>query len=544
MASMLAISSKVPKVQEYFRTAIESPTLHSIYKEGVFSVSTLYTVLALWATYCFCGAIYRRKTLQRALRAPQLTMTFSIFRSACGHPGPKASRYYLYRLFTQDGQVQIHWEEDIELALRVRYAVAEADRETAKESMVATIAHDTHRKRRGAMANFFSKSSVRAAEPFIQTSLKKLLARMENASKTGEIMPMLFVFKAATSDIITKWAFGKSTNFMDYEDYNAPFFKGIESTFLASPALMHFGWLGPLMEALPPAVVTMLMPGLADMWHLRAASIFSGSDSRCGWMAQIDEIKNSKDKNAGKNTIFDGVLKSRLPEEEKATARLGHEAQLTVLAGQDTTASTLSSAVFELLANPHCLKKLREELIATFPDPDVLIDFSQIEQLPYLGAVIQECLRCHPGVITRMARVSPEVPVVYARNGLHYVFPAGTPMSMTSEITHTNAEFFLNPKEFRPERWIENPRLDKYLIAFSRGSRNCLGINLAYQELYTMCAGIFRKYDLYDGTGKQQYPTLELYDTIRERDVDMNFDYIVPFYAKGSKSVQIKVHHP
>lgn len=130
------------------------------------------------------------------------------------------------------------------------------------------------------MANFFSKSSVRAAEPFIQTSLKKLLSRMENASKTGEIMPMLFVFKAATSDIITKWAFGKSTKFMDYEDYNAPFFKGIESTFLASPALMHFGWLGPLMEALPPAVVTMLMPGLADMWRLRAVNIFSGSDSR------------------------------------------------------------------------------------------------------------------------------------------------------------------------------------------------------------------------------------------------------------------------
>ena len=54
-------------------------------------------------------------------------------------------------------------------------------------------------------------------------------------------------------------------------------------------------------------------------------------------MAQIDEIKNSEDEDAGKDTIFDGVLKSKLPEEEKATARLGHEAQLTVLAGQDTT---------------------------------------------------------------------------------------------------------------------------------------------------------------------------------------------------------------
>ena len=38
-------------------------------------------------------------------------------------------------------------------------------------------------------------------------------------------------------------------------------------------------------------------------------------------------------------------------------------------------------------------------------------------------------------------------------------------------------------------------------------------------------------------------PTLELYDTVRERDVDMNFDYIVPFPAKGSKSVQILARH-
>lgn len=208
-------------------------------------------------------------------------------------------------------------------------------------------------------------------------------------------------------------------------------------------------------------------------------------------MQQIDDIKNSDDPDAGKGTIFDGVLKSKLPDEEKATARLGHEAQLTVLAGQDTTgtvffrcdgqsayaliATTLSSAVYELLANPECLKKLREELIRTFPDPDEEIEFSKVEGLPYLHGVIHECLRAHPGVITRMPRVSPEVDVIYDRKGLRYRFPAGTPMSMTSAHIHFQPEFFPEPMAFRPERWIENPRLDKYLIAFSRGTRNCLG---------------------------------------------------------------------
>lgn len=128
-----------------------------------------------------------------------------------------------------------------------------------------------------------------------------------------------------------------------------------------------------------------------------------------------------------------------------------------------------------MLANPSQLKKLKAELSTTFPNADDPILFDKIEHLPYLGAVIKECLRCHPGVITRMARVSPEVPVVYNRHGKNYTFPAGTPMSMTSQHTHFHPDVFPEPKLFRPERWIENPRLERYLIAFSRGSRNCLG---------------------------------------------------------------------
>lgn len=150
----------------------------------------------------------------------------------------------------------------------------------AKQSKVATISHDIHRKRRGAMANFFSKASVRNVEPIIKNSLHKLLLRMELASKTGEKMAMIYVFKAATSDIITKYAFGNSTNFMDLDDYNMPFFKAIEQTFLLSPACMHFPWLGPLMEALPPSITKAITPGLADMWRFREVSPAACTDAR------------------------------------------------------------------------------------------------------------------------------------------------------------------------------------------------------------------------------------------------------------------------
>jgi hypothetical protein len=65
-------------------------------------------------------------------------------------------------------------------------------------------------------------------------------------------------------------------------------------------------------------------------------------------------------------------------------------------------------------------------------------------------------------------------------------------------------------------------------------------INLAYSELYLILAGIFRKYDLFDGSGKQTNPTLELFETDRD-DVDIKYDLLIPFPKKGSLGVRLRV---
>jgi len=55
-----------------------------------------------------------------------------------------------------------------------------------------------------------------------------------------------------------------------------------------------------------------------------------------------------------------------------------------------------------------------------------------------------------------------------------------------------------------------------------------------------LLARIFRKYDLYDGTGKHAGPTLELYKTMRE-DVDMAADSLTPVLKEGSLGVRVIV---
>ena len=66
-------------------------------------------------------------------------------------------------------------------------------------------------------------------------------------------------------------------------------------------------------------------------------------------------------------------------------------------------------------------------------------------------------------------------------------------------------------------------------------------MNLAYAELYSILAGVFRKYDLYDGTGGQTTPTLTLYETTRERDVDIESDVMAGYPKRESKGVRVVV---
>lgn len=109
------------------------------------------------------------------------------------------------------------------------------------------------------------------------------------------------------------------------------------------------------------------------------------------------------------------------------------------------------------------------------------LKWTELEQRPYLWAVVHEALRVMPGVSHRSARIARDEDLVYrTRDGKkEWVIPRGTPIGMTSMINHWDPELFPNPDEFVPERWLvdgqPNYKLQKILIAFGKGSRSCVG---------------------------------------------------------------------
>ena len=65
-------------------------------------------------------------------------------------------------------------------------------------------------------------------------------------------------------------------------------------------------------------------------------------------------------------------------------------------------------------------------------------------------------------------------------------------------------------------------------------------MNFARREIGIILATILNRYDLYHG---QEGPTLELYDTTRERDIIATSEMIVPMPAKGSCGLRVKVRN-
>lgn len=102
-------------------------------------------------------------------------------------------------------------------------------------------------------------------------------------------------------------------------------------------------------------------------------------------------------------------------------------------------------------------------------------------------------------------------------------------------LMHYNPDVFPEPEMFNPDRWLpldtEGKRLNKYLVPFSKGSRQCVGINLAWAEMQLTIEAIFGK----------NGPKLRLHDTMFERDVKTVIDGFNPLTMPGSEGVKVMV---
>jgi len=262
-------------------------------------------------------------------------------------------------------------------------------------------------------------------------------------------------------------------------------------------------------------------------------------------MSQISALKaslNTDYKSVSHNTIFNSILDSKLPPLEKSVARLSQDAEIVVSAGTLTTSWTLEVITYWLIQQPSTLQKLKTELKIALPDPHAIVPLPVLEQLPYLNGVIKEGLRLTYGVASRHARISPDKPIIFLDGEKEWVIPPGTPVGMTSVQIHHDENIFPDSKKFLPERWLDGKSkdLDRYMVAFGGGSRKCLGLNLAYAELYLCLSAIWRSWGSNKYREEGDEGIFELFET-GLRDVEIESDRFVPGQQPGSQGVRARL---
>jgi len=103
--------------------------------------------------------------------------------------------------------------------------------------------------------------------------------------------------------------------------------------------------------------------------------------------AAIREYEQEPDAKEDQINLMQAILSSDLPPREKTRKRMAQEGFSVLVASGDTIGRTMTTAVYHLLANPHLLARLREELAPVMPGPNDEVELHQLESLTWLVSI-------------------------------------------------------------------------------------------------------------------------------------------------------------
>ena len=400
----------------------------------------------------------------------------------------------------------------------------------ADRAAFETLDHDKHRMRREPWNRCFSKSTVSRLQPLlIQTCVNKMCDRLAEHQAAGKTVLMTHVYACLTADMISEYAFPKGYGFLDAPAFPSRQYDAMIAVTEMSHLLKQFGWLFPVLVGMPLWLTRWMSPEFYLVVKERDAML-----EQCIEVAEQKKIVEAQEKDnredmAGRPSMVETFLDSNLPEADKALERIQGEMFDAMQAGTLTSSHALKMATYFILADAEIHHRLMIMLEREIPDPYDPPNLKELEQMDYLMAVVYETLRLYSGVSQRLQRIFPDRSLQYQE----WTIPPGTPMSMTTVHVHANSAIFPEPYEFKPDRWLpidtNGMRRQKYLVAFGKGSRSCVGMELAKAEILTALANVFRRF------GRQ----MRMVDCVRGRDIDIVRDMFNALPSKESNGLVV-----
>lgn len=235
--------------------------------------------------------------------------------------------------------------------------------------------------------------------------------------------------------------------------------------------------------------------------------------------SQLNQIEGAApDALNQKHNLLANILRAAKAEDGTGDSEMSDDAISDILmtllfGGYDTTAITLSYAIYLLAKHPDIQTKCLREIQSVLPTDEATEMLEGPEKLQYTRAVILETLRLFPPAPLTIRTTEKLIE-------LHgHVVEKGTSIFVPIWSIQRDARNFPLPDQLRPERWVrpiassngssngweERPSNDMEschevppankdaFCVFAAGARNCVGQKLAMQEAITLLALLIRK---------------------------------------------------
>ncbi|WP_405770705.1 cytochrome P450 [Streptomyces sp. NBC_01538] len=207
--------------------------------------------------------------------------------------------------------------------------------------------------------------------------------------------------------------------------------------------------------------------------------------------ARRNEGGEAADENADSDLLS---LLSRARNEEDGSldaTELRDQVLVFLLAGHETTATSLAFALHLLARHPEARARAQQEVDALPPDEPCTA--ATMDRLPYLTQVLKETMRLYPAapLVGRRSVAETEI------DG--HVIPAGVDILISPWVTHRHPAHWDTPDRFDPDRFTpaqESARHRYAWLPFGGGPRACIGRHFSMLESVLALAVLLREYDL------------------------------------------------
>uniref|UniRef100_A0A0E0LQE3 Cytochrome P450 n=1 Tax=Oryza punctata TaxID=4537 RepID=A0A0E0LQE3_ORYPU len=386
---------------------------------------------------------------------------------------------------------------------------------------------DYWRKARKLVAtHLLSPKKVQSLHRGREEEVGLVVAKLDQAAAEGAAVDMRELLGSFTNDVLCRAVSGKSFRregrnklFMELAAGNADQYAGfnLEEYF---PSLAKVD--------LVRRVVSADTKKLKEKWDSVLGEIVNEHANKLS--LRRDQVQTDDDEE--QESDFVDILLDRQQEYNLTRDNIHAILMDMFAAGTDTSYIALEFAMAELIRKPHLLTKLQDEVRNNTTE---MVSEDELNNMPYLKAVVKETLRLHPPVPLLLPRLSMD-----QCNANGYTIPANTRVIINVWALGRDAKYWENPQEFMPERFMNSgdatnnvdfKGTDFQFLPFGAGRRICPGMNFGMASVELMLANLMYCFDW------------ELPVGMDKDDVDMT-DVFALTMARKEKLYLIPRSHP